>query len=91
VPSIAAVQPLHVAAWIEQRTGKHAVPIANARLTALRQVVDRLVAGQGGAGEPGWLSAQPESSGESRDGASLDEVERIKMRSLARLSYSIAG
>jgi integrase/recombinase XerC len=46
VPSVAAVQPLHVAAWIEQQTRDYAVPTAKARLAALRHLFDRLVTGQ---------------------------------------------
>jgi hypothetical protein len=32
VPSITDVQPLHVAAWIEQQTREHAAPTAKLRL-----------------------------------------------------------
>jgi len=35
VTSITAVQPLHVSAWIEQQTRKHAAPTAKLRLAAL--------------------------------------------------------
>jgi len=46
VPSIEAVQPLHVAAWIEQQMREHAAPTAKARLAALRHLFDWLVTGQ---------------------------------------------
>ena len=46
VPSVADVQPLHVAAWIEQQTREHAAPTAKARLAALRHLFDWLVTGQ---------------------------------------------
>ena len=46
MPSIAAVQPLHVAAWIEQQTREHAAPTVTARLTVLRHLFDWLVTGQ---------------------------------------------
>ncbi len=46
VLSVAAVQPLHVAAWMEQQTREHAAPTAKARLAALRHLFDWLVAGQ---------------------------------------------
>jgi site-specific recombinase XerD len=46
MPSIAAVQPLHVAAWIEQQTREHAASTAKLRLTALRHLFDWLVTGQ---------------------------------------------
>jgi site-specific recombinase XerD len=40
VSSIAAVQPLHVAAWTEQPTREHAAPSAKARLASLRHLFD---------------------------------------------------
>ena len=46
VPSLAAVQPLHVAAWIELQTNEHAAPTAKLRLAALRHLFDWLVTGQ---------------------------------------------
>ena len=46
VPSVMAVQPLHVAAWIEQQTREHAAPTAKLRLAALRHLFDWLVTGQ---------------------------------------------
>jgi integrase len=46
VPSITTVQPLHVAAWIEQQTRDHAAPTAKLRLAALRHLFDWLVTGQ---------------------------------------------
>lgn len=46
VPSITAVQPLHVAAWIEQQTRDHAAPTAKQRLAAIRHLFDWLVTGQ---------------------------------------------
>jgi len=44
--SITAVQPLHVAAWIEMQTREHAAPTAKLRLAALRHLFDWLVTGQ---------------------------------------------
>jgi len=46
VTSLAAVQPLHVAAWIEMQTKEHAAPTAKARLAAIRHLFDWLVTGQ---------------------------------------------
>jgi site-specific recombinase XerC len=46
VRSITAVQPLHVASWIEQQTREHAAPTAKLRLAALRHLFDWLVTGQ---------------------------------------------
>lgn len=46
VPSIAVVQPLHVAAWIEQQTNELAAPSVKQQLAALRHLFDWLVVGQ---------------------------------------------
>ncbi len=46
VPSITAVQPLHVAAWIEMQTRERAAPTVKARLAAIRHLFDWLVTGQ---------------------------------------------
>jgi len=46
VPSVIAVRPLHVAAWIEQQTREHAAPTAKLRLAAIRRLFDWLVMGQ---------------------------------------------
>jgi len=46
LPSITAVQPLHVAAWIELQTREHSAPTAKQRLAALRHLFDWLVVGQ---------------------------------------------
>ena len=45
VPSVAAVQPLHVAAWIELQARTKAAPTAKLRLAALRHLFDWLVIG----------------------------------------------
>jgi site-specific recombinase XerD len=46
VASITAVQPLHVAAWIEGQTQTHAAPTVKQHLAALRHLFDWLVTGQ---------------------------------------------
>lgn len=46
VPSITAVQPLHVATWVEELTRTHAAPTAKQRLAAVRALFDWLVTGQ---------------------------------------------
>jgi site-specific recombinase XerD len=46
VPSIAAVQPLHVASWIELQQQESAAPTVKARLAAIRHLFDWLVTGQ---------------------------------------------
>lgn len=46
VTSITAVQPLHVAAWIERQTQTSSVPTVKQRLAAIRHLFDWLVTGQ---------------------------------------------
>jgi site-specific recombinase XerD len=46
VGSLIDVQPLHVAAWIEQQTREHAAPTVKLRLAALRHLFDWMVTGQ---------------------------------------------
>lgn len=46
VPSLAAVRPLHVATWIEDRTRHLAAPTAKQQLAAVRHLFDWLVTGQ---------------------------------------------
>ncbi|WP_429364438.1 tyrosine-type recombinase/integrase [Paraburkholderia sp. GAS32] len=46
VTSITAVQPLHVAAWIERQTQTHSAPTVKQRLAAIRHLFDWLVTGQ---------------------------------------------
>lgn len=44
--SLAAVQPLHVASWIEMQTQTHAAPTVKQRLAAIRHLFDWMVTGQ---------------------------------------------
>jgi site-specific recombinase XerD len=46
VQSIEAVQPLHVAAWIEMQQRDHAAPTVKQHLAALKRLFDWLVTGQ---------------------------------------------
>jgi len=46
VPAIEAVQPLHLAAWIELQGKDHAAPTIKQRLAAIRHLFDWLVIGQ---------------------------------------------
>jgi site-specific recombinase XerC len=46
VPAITAVQPLHVASWIELQQKTHAAPTVKLRLAAIRHLFDWLVTGQ---------------------------------------------
>src|SRR4051794_1936992 len=46
VTALTAVQPLHVATWIELQTRERSAPTAKLRLAALRHLFDWLVAGQ---------------------------------------------
>ncbi|HJT71483.1 MAG TPA: tyrosine-type recombinase/integrase [Terriglobales bacterium] len=52
VPSLAAVQPLHVATWIEASTRELAAPSVKQRLAALRHLFDWLVNGHVMEGNP---------------------------------------
>lgn len=44
--SLAAVQPIHVASWIEMQTRTHAAPTVKQRLAAVRHLFDWMVTGQ---------------------------------------------
>jgi len=46
VPSVAAVQPLHVATWIEMQTRELSAATVKQRLAAIRHLFDWLVTGQ---------------------------------------------
>lgn len=46
MPKIAAVQPVHVATWIEARTRQLAAPSVKLELAAIRRRFDWLVIGQ---------------------------------------------
>ena len=46
VPSIAAVQPLHVAGYVEELTRERSAPTVKQRLAAIRMLFDWLVIGQ---------------------------------------------
>jgi site-specific recombinase XerD len=46
IRALSAVQPLHVAAWIELQALEHSAPTAKQRLAALRHLFDWLVTGQ---------------------------------------------
>jgi site-specific recombinase XerD len=52
VEAVTAVQPLHVAAWIELQTRRHSAPTAKQHLAALRHLFDWLVTGQIVPGNP---------------------------------------
>ena len=46
MPSIAAVQPVHIATWIETGARELAAPSVKQRLAAIRHLFDWLVTGQ---------------------------------------------
>ena len=46
VQSVAAVQPQHVAAWVEEQARTKAAPTAKLRLAAVRHLYEWLVVGQ---------------------------------------------
>lgn len=46
VTALPAIQPMHVAAWIEELSRSHAVPTVKLRLAAIRHLFDWMVTGQ---------------------------------------------
>src|SRR6516225_11791434 len=58
LPSIAAVQPVHVATWIEASTRELAVPSVKQRLAAIRHLFDWLVTRPSRAGQSGRLGTR---------------------------------
>ena len=79
VPSIAAVQPLHVAAWIEAATREHAAPTVKQRLAALRHLFDWLVTGQVVPVNPAGSVRGPSHIGEGRqDAGAVDRRKRAR-------------
>src|SRR5271155_6117661 len=66
VLSIAAVQPVHVAAWIEASTRELAAPSVKQRLAALRHLFDWLVNGPGAAVNPAPKGRGPRPGGAAR-------------------------
>lgn len=75
VPSLTAVQPLHVAAWIELQTATLSAPTVKQRLAAIRHLFDWLVTGQVVPYNPAALVRGPAHS--ARTGATpvLDPAE----------------
>src|SRR6202011_2732953 len=66
VPSIAAVQPVHVATWIEAATRELAAPSVKQRLAAIRHLFDWLVTRQVVAGHPAPSVRGPPPAGAPR-------------------------
>ena len=66
VPSITAVQPLHVSAWIEQQTREHAAPDRQAAPGRAAPSVRLAGDGPGDADEPGRIGARPFARREGR-------------------------
>jgi hypothetical protein len=54
-----AVQPLHVAAWIEAQAREVSAPTVKQRLAAIRHLFDWLVDGPNRAGQSGCIRARP--------------------------------
>lgn len=75
VPSLTAVQPLHVAAWIEQQTRSHAAPTVKQRLAALRHLFDWLVTGQVMTVNPAAAVRGPRHSARTGKTPVLDPAE----------------
>jgi len=75
VPSIAAVQPVHVAAWIEASLRKLAAPSVKQRLAALRHLFDWLVVGQVVPANPAHTVRGPRHVVTSGQTPVLDPIE----------------
>jgi len=69
VPSIGAVQPVHVATWIEAGTRELAAPSVKQRLAAIRHLFDWLVTGQVVPGQSGRVGARAPARGDVRANA----------------------
>ncbi len=75
VLSLTAVQPLHVATWIEQQTREHSAPTAKQRLAALRHLFDWLVTGQVISTNPAGSVRGPRHSAIKGKTPVLDAIE----------------
>jgi site-specific recombinase XerD len=75
VTSLAAIQPLHVATWIEIQTRERSAPTAKQRLAALRHLFDWLVIGQVIAANPAASVRGPRHSAAKGKTPVLDAAE----------------
>jgi site-specific recombinase XerD len=75
VSDLAAVQPLHVATWIEVQTREHAAPTVKQRLAAVRHLFDWLVTGQVVAVNPAASVRGPAHSARVGKTPILDPLE----------------
>jgi site-specific recombinase XerD len=75
VPSIGAVQPLHVAAWIEGKTRDYSAPTVKQQLAAIRHLFDWLVMGQIVPLNPAASVRGPAHSGRKGKTPVLDPTE----------------
>ena len=78
VPSIAAVQPVHVATWIEASTRELAAPSVKLRLAALRHLFDWLVNGQAVPANPAHTVHWPRYVVTSGQTSVLDPAEAAR-------------
>src|SRR5256885_15025269 len=76
VPSIAAVQPVHVATWIEAGTRELAAPSVKQRLPAIRHLVDWLGPRPGLPVHPAGFVGGAPAEGDVWAAAGADPVER---------------
>jgi site-specific recombinase XerC len=85
VPSIGAVQPVHVATWIEAGTRELAAPSVKQRLAAIRHLFDWLVTGQVLPVNPAASVRGPRTSGQtpvldpSEARALLDSIDTARV------------
>lgn len=89
VASLAAVQPLHVAAWIEVQSRERAAPTAKLRLAALRHLFDWLVTGQVIPANPAASVRGPRHSAAKGKTPVLDAAEARQLLDIIDVSTPI--
>ncbi|MGG5812477.1 tyrosine-type recombinase/integrase [Falsiroseomonas sp. CW058] len=89
VASLAAVQPLHVATWIEMQTRERSAPTAKQRLAALRHLFDWLVTGQVISTNPAASVRGPRHSATKGKTPVLDAAEARQLLDSIDVSTSI--
>jgi site-specific recombinase XerC len=82
VISITAVQPLHVATWIELQTQTLSAPTVKQRLAAIRHLFDWLVIGQVVPHNPAASVRGPSHTARQGKTPVLDATETVSIRSV---------
>lgn len=89
VPSIVDVEPIHVAAWIEELTREQSAPTAKQRLAAVRMLFDWLVVRQVVAVNPASAVRGPKHSVKRGKTPVLDPAEARQLLDSIDVSTSI--